>query len=333
MINCDDESHWHQWTKKDWGREIHQQHGNLVQLSHLQPSHLKGFRVPRLQNDDNFHLSYLQQFHFHYDSSILFDSSTLMWPFTMNYRYSQKNCLNCPFVNQSFNALWQFPLHEFEHPNSKMNEFLFVDLLRRSFLATISCPTLANTSCLPSDQPVNVDQFYNLLIYNYKRHASSSIGRRSPWIIELDFNWLSNRRDPRLEALLRFIKLMINNPKYRHVYFVSIEKALEWMKYPRRLSDLRDFWAFQCTDAAQIYSTDCSYQPLHDDDFFSSTTSRMQRLKSDENSNNSNVTSEMQILERQAEKLFRSGITLHVLWIFILLVFCVLFYDKYFATK
>nr|ACI90347.1 chitin deacetylase 1-like protein [Philodina roseola] len=309
MMNCDDEYHWQRWTKKDWGREIHQQHAHLVRHAQLDSSHLKGFRAPRLQIDENFHLSYLEKFHFHYDSSMLFDSSTLTWPFTLNYGFSRKNCLNCVSSNQTFNGLWQFPLHALAHSNSETN---------------------SNTSCLPTDQPANVDQFYNLLIYNYKRHSSSSIGRRSPWIIELDFAWLSRPRDPRLEALLRFIKLIVNNPKYRHVYFVSIEKALEWMKYPRSLNDLREFWAFRCSDTPQFYSTDCSYQPLHDDS--SSITSRIEALKDDGNSSNT-TNPQLQILERQAEKLFRSGITLHVLWIFILLLFCVLFYDKYFATK
>jgi hypothetical protein len=36
---------------------------------------------------------------------------------------------------------------------------------------------------------------------------------------------------------------------------------------------------------------------------------------------------------RQAEELFRSGIVLHSVWIFILLILTVLFYDKYFANK
>ena len=264
-MNCDDESHWHRWTKKDWGREIHQQHVHLVQHAQLDASHLKGFRAPRLQTDENFHLSYLQQFHFHYDSSMLVDASKLMWPFT----------LNNPSSNQSFGALWQFPLHELAHPNSKTSCSPTILDFSGTILATRSCPTLADTSCLPADQPATADQFYNLLIYNYKRHISSSIGRRSPWVIELDFAWLSRPRDPRLEALLRFIRLIVDNPKYRHVYFVSIEKALEWMKYPRPLSELREFWAFRCSDTAQIYSIDCSYQPLHDD----SSVSRIEALE------------------------------------------------------
>lgn len=168
-------------------------------------------------------------------------------------------------------------------------------------------------------------------MYNFKRHTSSSIGRRSPWVIELDFAWLVRPNDPRLSALLRFIKLIVNNPKYRYVYFVSIEKALEWMKYPRPLKDLRQFWAFRCSDTPQVYSTDCSYQPLHDDiDAPTSTSSKSEALKGD---NVTNKTIEMQILERQAEKLFANGITLHLFWAFIVLVLSILFYDKYFVTK
>jgi hypothetical protein len=36
---------------------------------------------------------------------------------------------------------------------------------------------------------------------------------------------------------------------------------------------------------------------------------------------------------RQAEELFRSEIVLHSVWIFILLILTVLFYDKYFANR
>ena len=197
-------------------------------------------------------------------------------------------------------------------------------------VATNSCSTLANISCIPTDQPQNADMFYQYLIYNYKRHSSSSIGRRSPWIIELDFAWLSRPREPRLDGLLRFIKLIVNNPKYRHVYFVSIERALEWMKYPRPINDLRDFWAFRCSDTPQKYSIDCGYQTLHDADEDSlAMKSKIEGLKSDNDSN----SSETELVDRQSEKLFPSSIAFHLLWIFLLVILSVLFYDKYFATK
>ena len=117
--NCFNEYRWHRWSTKDWQKEIHEQRINLVRHAQIHPSHLKGFRVPYLQIDQNYHLDHLQQYHFHYDSSMLFKSSNLIWPFTLNYPLNQTDCVNCHPWTESHDGLWQFPLHEWTYPNSK----------------------------------------------------------------------------------------------------------------------------------------------------------------------------------------------------------------------
>ena len=133
-----------------------------------------------------------------------------------------------------------------------------------SLLATKSCRTLSDVSCLPEDRPQSPDLFYELLLHNFERHSSLSIGRRSPFVIELDFSWLEAKKSARLDALLRFISQILNSPQHRHVYFVSIERALEWLKSPCSLDELRNFWAFRCSDVPHQYSVDCSQ--VDDDD-------------------------------------------------------------------
>jgi hypothetical protein len=194
-------------------------------------------------------------------------------------------------------------------------------------LATGSCRTFGNTSCLPVDKPHTSDLFYQLLMHNFERHSSSSIGHRSPWIIELDFAWLSSANSARLDALIRFIQFILRSPSHRHVYFVSIEKALEWMKYPRALPDLRHFWAFRCSGKSRQYTTDCAFDTSDENN--QDSISNVQSLLADNQTNSSDA----QAIDRQGEKLFQSGIALHSLWIFILLISCVLFYDKYFTSK
>lgn len=165
-------------------------------------------------------------------------------------------------------------------------------------------------------------------MYNFERHTSLTIGQRSPFIIELDLFWLSDEKQYRLEGLVRFIEHILNSDDYRHVYFVSIEQALEWLKYPRPLSEIEQFWAFGCKDTIYEYDIDCS-QIDFDDENNSKLTKNSQHLKSDNNSNETDLP----WVDRRAEELFRSDIVIHCIWVFFLSIFSVLFYDKYLASK
>lgn len=167
-----------------------------------------------------------------------------------------------------------------------------------------------------------METYYDLIKYNFDRHTSLTLGRRSPFIIELDLMWLSEHQDKRLEALMHFIEYVLASPDHRYVYFVSMEQALEWLKYPRTLNQLDDFWAFSCSDITYEYDIDCS-------DNESGTSAEAKKLSGKNQSN----SSESETQSRQAEELFRSGIVLHSTWIFILLILSVLFYDHYFVSK
>ena len=194
-------------------------------------------------------------------------------------------------------------------------------------VATTSCRTLSDPSCFPTDQPLSADLYFDFLMHNFERHSSLSMGHRSPFVIQLDLAWLSQKRKQRLQALLRFIQFISTSPNHRYVYFVSIEKALEWFKYPRLLEDLREFWAFNCDQKIYDYTSDCSSTGLTEDEQkFISTTANIK-------SNNKTNASDSSPVDRQAEKLFSSSIAFHALWISVLLILSVLFYDKYLTTK
>lgn len=162
-------------------------------------------------------------------------------------------------------------------------------------------------------------------MHNFKRHSSFSLGYRSPFVIQIDLAWLSQNRNQHLQALVRFIRYILTSPDHRYVYFISLEKALEWLKYPRPLHELRQFWAFRCNDRFYEYESDCSQSHFQENNPDSiSTTSQL---------NNGTNGSDTQPIDRQAEKLFRSNIALHALWISVLLILSVLFYEKYFTKK
>lgn len=294
---------------------------NLIDKSAIHRSHIKGFRVPHFQIDRDRHLDLIRNYHFHYDSSMLFQSSNFIWPFTMNYVFNKTDCLNCDPDNRTIDALWQFPLHEWTYPNGKNFDLENGDVFDGS-LATRSCRTFADASCLPEDEVHSIDTYYDLIKYNFDRHASLRLGRRSPFIIELDLMWLSEHQDKRLEGLMRFIEYILTSPDHRYVYFVSIEQALEWLKYPRTLDQLDEFWAFSCSDITYEYDIECS-------DEIPRKISEAKKLLE----NNQTNSSESEVQSRQAEELFRSGIVLHSTWIFILLILSVLFYDHYFVSK
>jgi hypothetical protein len=124
LTNCYEENHWRHWIDNDWKREIKQQRRNLIEQSHIHQSHIKGFRVPHLQIDENKHFELIRNFHFHYDSSMLFKSSNLIWPFTLNYSFNKTDCINCDESDKTIETLWQFPLHEWTYPNGNFFFFL-----------------------------------------------------------------------------------------------------------------------------------------------------------------------------------------------------------------
>ncbi|CAF4140639.1 unnamed protein product, partial [Adineta steineri] len=140
LTNCYNENDWVRWTNEDWQHEIEQQRINIVHQAQIDKSHIKGFRAPHLQIDQNRHLDLLQKFQFHYDSSMLFKASKLMWPFTLNYPVNFTNCVNCDTWAKPYEALWQFPLHEWNYPKSNT-----------------SCRSLSDSSCLPADKPHTAD--------------------------------------------------------------------------------------------------------------------------------------------------------------------------------
>ena len=160
-------------------------------------------------------------------------------------------------------------------------------------------------------------------MYNFERHVSLVLGQRCPWIIQLDFSWLSQPKNARLQALIRFIRTIVQNRSYRHVYFVSLEKALEWMKYPRPISEIGDFWPFLCNDPQRVITTDCSSNEIIER---SGKIVDVDRLTDTENKTN---RSKSLFVDLAGEKLFPNGLAFHIIWIFILLVLTVLFYDKY----
>lgn len=192
-------------------------------------------------------------------------------------------------------------------------------------LATLTCRTFSDSNCLPDDEIHLADLYFDFLKHNFHRHSSLSVGYRSPFIIELDLFWLSEQQDKRLEGLIRFIEYVLNSEEYRYVYFVSIEQAFEWLKYPRKLDQLEDFWAFSCSETIYDYDIDCSGAQ--------SSLLKKEEMKGLVKENETNSSDSSSSSSRQAEDLFRSGIVFHSIWVFILLILTVLFYDKYFTNK
>jgi hypothetical protein len=79
---------------------------------------------------------------------MLFKSTNFIWPFTLNYPFNQTDCINCHNWTKPFEALWQFPLHEWTFPNGKKlsgslyNNHWKVRMLAKSLGATAEPPDL-----------------------------------------------------------------------------------------------------------------------------------------------------------------------------------------------
>jgi len=156
---------------------------------------------------------------------------------------------------------------------------------------------------------------FEQLMANFNR---SYMNNKAPFIINIETNWLDEYGNILTDAIVQFINFLtvLNgpDPTKNDVYFVTLEKIVEWMQYPVPLNVIGSRWLWDCDGHDFDYDEDCE------------TIKRAKKLAEDlESERGINKT---MALDLRAEDLFRNGVMTIVIVIFILSVAFTIIYDK-----
>lgn len=241
---------------------IHEQKMRIAMNARINKSFLRGFRIPYLDQGDNIHLKALKKLAFAYDSTPLVNvndtqANNLLrfWPHTLDFEpgYTCTSCPkpnnNEPYSNVSIESFWSVP-----------NHFLNIESIN-------TCPLLINNdffafrnidSLCIEPKKLTTDILTNQLIENFNRQYKTN---KAPFIINIELEWFDKYGDLITDSLVQFISnitLIKNSWNERDIYFVSMEKLIEWIQYPTNLKTISTRWLWDCDYVEYDYDRDCN---------------------------------------------------------------------------
>jgi Polysaccharide deacetylase len=99
------------WDLHTWTKQILKMRKNLEMFAAIPRSELTGFRAPLLEPTANLHYRIISAHNFLYDSSLILNSESIVWPYTFDYKTMVPSINNGP--TESFTGLWEMPIHIF----------------------------------------------------------------------------------------------------------------------------------------------------------------------------------------------------------------------------
>ncbi|XP_063829548.1 chitin deacetylase 1 [Ostrinia nubilalis] len=216
-------------TVEDWFDEMVGQANIINRFSRVRMEDFRGLRAPFLSVGWNRQFLMMQEFGFVYDATVVAPPvNPPYWPYTLDYKMPHR-CAGdnqyCP--TRSYAGLWEMVI------NPLVN-------------GTETCATLDRCPTKPAR-----DDVYNILMNNFKRHYLTN---RAPFGIHLESTWLKSSD----EYLMEFKKFIDEVLKLPDVYFVTNRQAIEWMKRPTPVLQLKNFYPWLCGSRRLLdYETAC----------------------------------------------------------------------------
>ncbi|XP_014671026.1 PREDICTED: uncharacterized protein LOC106811818 [Priapulus caudatus] len=207
---------WRQANAQRWSRELGLQPSMLSRFANIPDSEIRGARAPYIQPGGNQQFMAVMENGFLYDSSLVtLQMDPPIWPYTLDY-LSEAGCLVKPCPTSSFRGVWEVPLVAWLDTND-------------TFCSNVD-------SCyFPNDK----EEALTLLRSNFRRHYDSN---RAPFVMSLRPRWFYEAYY-NLEALQEFMDEL---QALDDVYFVTATQALNWIRRPTRLADVKSFDGWSC---------------------------------------------------------------------------------------
>jgi len=311
-----------EWGEDMADKQIYEQKKNLVRKGQINHSFLRGFRLPMLDQNGKIHHKILKKYAFNYDSSVIVRPEDIkrfngqrMWPHTTEFP-ANYTCPNCDdklktchayeIHNCTTKSIWVVPMHYLDAEDKYPCPSLISTESFTNRFSTHKCRAAKDLT-----QPI----LEQILLNNFKRHYDTN---KAPFVVNIETSWLQRYGDILTGALVNFISNMTNEnnygAKYDDVYFVTVEKALEWIQYPTKLDVVASKWLWNCDGVSFDYNQDCS---LND---------QLVKNKELEEIKKANKTSAL--LDLQAEDLFRNGVLTTCVVFFTLSIIFIMIYDR-----
>ncbi|ESO94561.1 hypothetical protein LOTGIDRAFT_161263 [Lottia gigantea] len=227
---------WAEISEQELRDEILKQKTNLADLADVPIADIKGWRSPFLQPTGDTMFSILYNNNFTYDATMTYPYprnvySPVMWPFTLDYSYTLLcNIKPCP--KNAYPGFWILPV------------VILMDYREEQMCAYVDY-------C--ANAPRNKQESFDMLWKNFLRNYRTN---RAPLYINLHSRWLNT--DYNIDAMDDFIQRLLS---MEDVYITTVSKAINWMKNPKTLSEIKNFDPWKC-----------NFKPNQEDDAFCSFT-------------------------------------------------------------
>lgn len=186
----------------------------INEFAKIPKSEIKGMRLPFLQLSGDNSFKMIEQTSLSYDcswSSLSYVKNGL-WPYTLDFK-SVQDCPIGPCPVSSIPGVWVLPMIDWE--DQKGFTCAMVD----------ACPYM----------PAETDALLEIMIKNFKRHYE---GTRSPFGFYVHAAWF-DKNPNNFEAYLKFLDYL---QTFEDVHLVTAQRALEWVRNPSDLKNLKNSW-------------------------------------------------------------------------------------------
>ncbi|XP_049833073.1 uncharacterized protein LOC126274364 isoform X10 [Schistocerca gregaria] len=207
-----------QFSQKKWSKEIGGQREILAQYGGVRLEDVRGMRAPFLAIGGNKMFKMLYDLNFTYDSSMpVYENRPPSWPYTLDYKIFH-DCMIPPCPTRSYPGVWEVPM--------------------------VMWQDLNGGRCSMGDacsNPPTADGVYKMLIKNFERHYTTN---RAPFGLFYHAAWFTQPHHKEgFEAFLDTIVAMDD------VWLVTNWQAIQWVRQPTPLSEIKNFPPFQCNYA------------------------------------------------------------------------------------
>ncbi|KAF2900102.1 hypothetical protein ILUMI_06083 [Ignelater luminosus] len=202
--------YWRNLSVEGHMKEFADQRVLMSNLAKIPKKSIQGIRLPFLQLSGNNSFEMIKKADLKYDAS--WPTSKFLWPYTLDYKTTQE-CPIGPCPTASIPGVWVSPMTYWKD-----------DL-------DVWCSMVDACVNIPDD----VDGLLSFMIRNFESHY---LDNRSPFGFYLHAAWFG-RNENHFTAYLKFIDYL---QKFKDVYLVSLQRALEWVQNPSKLDNLKNSW-------------------------------------------------------------------------------------------
>ncbi|KAF2900101.1 hypothetical protein ILUMI_06082 [Ignelater luminosus] len=202
--------YWKDLSVEGHMKEFIDQRDLMSNLAKIPKESMQGIRLPFLQLSGNNSFEMIKKAGLKYDSS--WPTSKYLWPYTLDYKTTQE-CPIGPCPTASLPGVWVVPMIYWWDDNN------------------VQCSMVDSCVNIPND----VDGLLKFMIRNFENHY---LDNRSPFGFYVHAAWFG-RHENYFKAYLKFIEYLQG---LKDVYLVSVQRALQWVQNPSKLSNLKNSW-------------------------------------------------------------------------------------------